>query len=72
MASDYYRYGYRRSPVPYWNELQFCLSTKRMPPLEARIALGRHRAEKLAKLRQEGSSEDVWEIRKYGILIALS
>jgi len=45
-----------------------------MPPLEARIALGRHRAEKLAKLRREGSSEDVWEIRKYviGLLVLTS
>jgi hypothetical protein len=65
MGSDYYRYGMRRSPVPYWQEFQFCIGTKSMTPLEAKIAIGRRKAEKLARLRQQGSSEDIWEIRKY-------
>ena len=36
-----------------------------MDPLEAKIAIGRRRHEKLARLRQEGCSEEYWEIRKY-------
>lgn len=36
-----------------------------MPMLEQKIAVGRRKKEKLARLRQEGSSEDFWEIRKY-------
>jgi hypothetical protein len=34
-----------------------------MTPLEAKIAVGRRRREKLALLRQEGCSEEYWEIR---------
>ena len=63
--SDYYRYGVRRSATPYWEELRFCIGTKNMTPLEAKIAIGRRRREKLAKLRMKGSSEDFWEIREY-------
>lgn len=68
MGSDYYRYGVRRSPVPYWQELRFCIGTKSMTPLEAKIAIGRRKAEKVARLRQQGSSEDFWEMRKYYLL----
>jgi hypothetical protein len=64
MGADYYRYGNLRSPAPYFRELQFCVSTKAMTPLEAKIAIGRRRHEKLARLRHQGCSEDFWEIRK--------
>jgi hypothetical protein len=40
-----------------------------MTPLEAKIAVGRRRHEKLAKLRQSGCSEDFWEIRKFVSLV---
>jgi len=64
VGSDFYRYGHRRDAAPYWDELRFCIGTKTMTPLEAKIAIGRRRAEKLARLREQGSSEEYWEIRK--------
>jgi hypothetical protein len=41
------------------------LGTKSMDPLEAKIAIGRRKMEKLEKLRREGSSEMYWEMRTY-------
>jgi hypothetical protein len=34
-----------------------------MDPLEAKIAIGRRRKEKVERLRREGSSEEYWEVR---------
>lgn len=64
MGADYYRYGNIRPPSPYLEELRFCVGTKSMTPVEAKVAIGRRRHEKLARLRQLGCSEDFWEIRK--------
>jgi hypothetical protein len=41
------------------------MGTKSMDPLEAKIAIGRRRKEKVERLRREGSSEDYWEMRTY-------
>ena len=61
-----YRYGHMAECTPAWSDFKFCLSLRALSAEERRVAWIRHRAEWWATRRtMMGSSEDVWEVRKY-------
>jgi len=52
--------------TPAWSDFKFCLSLRALSAEERRVAWIRYRAEWWATRRtMMGSSEDVWEVRKY-------
>ena len=67
-----YRYGQMAECSSHWSDFKFCLSLRALSAEERRVAWIRHRAEWWATRRTMGSSEDVWEIRKYVRLFILS
>ena len=49
----------------FWTDFKFCLSLRALSAEERRVAWIQNRAEWWATRRMGGSSEDVWEVRKY-------
>ena len=67
-----YRYGHMAECSQKWTDFKFCLSLRALSADERRGAWIRHRAEWWAARRTTGSSEDVWEVRRYARRVFLS
>ena len=67
-----YRYGHMAECTSFWTDFKFCLSLRALSAEERRVAWIQNRAEWWVTRRMGGSSEDVWEVRKYVPLFHLS
>ena len=62
--NDIYRYGQLQSCSEQWNAFWFCMRTRTLPTPERERRTRDHYARRIeAKMKEFGSSEDVWEIR---------
>jgi hypothetical protein len=59
-----YRYGTAQDCKAKLDDFKHCLSLKKLDEEARRAAWIRHRAQRTAAMRLEGSSEDVWELRR--------
>ncbi|PWN42948.1 hypothetical protein IE81DRAFT_277618, partial [Ceraceosorus guamensis] len=64
QLNSVYRYGGPKDCSTKFNDWKFCLTLKDLSAEQRRERWLRHRAEQVAKMRLEGSSEDFWEMRR--------